>query len=1130
MQQRDLTTNTVRPGVLFRMRPPPSVISTTAASPSAWSSPYPSLLPRHLLDTEASTPDAKRLSHAATTPGGTPVAKTNVPSSREHFLALYQKSPMPKILIARQQLHQATTAQTPPPSSHSAPTASTPTTQTPRRRYIFRSNAPTTAASPSVPSTPTPKPTAQGIAGRTEPAALTSSSIPLASPAAVTHPSPSTRAPMATSTPPVALRPPTTLRHPLTPSTSRPQLGRGQTPPTPSVRPGSAPTSDLSSRVGPFRRLSSTPLAAPHAKARLSFEDPPPIPPHIPAQAAPASMKSAPVRNIPPVRSSPQQPSPPPKRSQPSPRRPTASTVPSIPPIPPSEPSTLDTHDRKATGAPGTDEVKARHTTPSKRSLVTLLAPPPSSTTSDSQTVSTSSSHGASTATSNVPVVDLTDSSSSAPPPISTNIVTRSTNTPQRHPQPTNKPASHTADTAAGTPRQMAAAGSSKKQKRGLVQAKGPISAKKQRQGAASVGNSTVETVVPTVKRRTQSSAAKPSPPPHKPPNQTSPINPQISRVHLAETLPPPPVHSHLDQARDKSDDVIPQKATQSAASRRSLTAKPYTKTNTRRTCDNVATRKRRREADSPTSLAKCLSFDDSDDDEEGSSSIDTSRSPSPSTTLSAAAGKPVQGEEGGGSRRRVLALRKWTVVWPPPSDGPSLQLVVRGQVSQGEWESHVVERIRRPRLFVSQTTSQDVSLVGRMVPTPKLPAKVAHQFSHGIPSDWVHMFRSVLGDVKIKSIHQPAQMSAGFSLFHMFRPQSDDDDDEDDVTPASASKLERLQRPPAPPPSSLPRRQINRKTASKPSKQKTVELEVAPPVDTFYSSSDDKTLVKVKPAVSKAVPSKPEVVLQGKTTRSGRVTSPVKAWWKATEEDCATTAADHWTTDQVSSLKQAIHKVDPKDPKYWTKIAKWVDGKSAIQCQTKQFESVESTFTRPRPPTKSMKLNKSQLSRAGTQRFKKQVRQFVVEYEAANDGGDDVCVSPPTYHVTPSTSSRLSTPKSIRKFKRRHHVADDSDESDAAVLLQTVPSSHRDKLDAYNGRLLNQKYTRQHHHPSRSTFQSTKSGAHEVSSVLVLALLVLLVLVCVVLDGRIWGPKDSSAEHPNDWRATAGRGADPQR
>ncbi|KAF0714855.1 hypothetical protein AaE_011486, partial [Aphanomyces astaci] len=240
--------------------------------------------------------------------------------------------------------------------------------------------------------------------------------------------------------------------------------------------------------------------------------------------------------------------------------------------------------------------------------------------------------------------------------------------------------------------------------------------------------------------------------------------------------------------------------------------------------------------------------------------------------------------------------------------------------------------------------------------------------------------------------------------------------------------------------------------------------------------------------------------------------------------EDCATTAADHWTTDQVSSLKQAIHKVDPKDPKYWTKIATWVDGKSAIQCQTKQFESVESTFTRP--PTKSIKLNKSQLSRAGTQRFKKQVRQFVVEYmrwtsfdvlqyEAANDGGDDVCMSP-TYHVTRSTSSRLSTPKSIRKFKRRHHVADDSDESDAAVLLQTVPSSHRDKLDAYNGRLLNHKYTQQHHRPSRSTFQSTKSGARRG---------------IVRADGRIWGrPKDSSAEHPNDWRATAGRGADPQR
>ncbi|ETV92246.1 hypothetical protein, variant [Aphanomyces invadans] len=1127
MDRGDVPGDVVRTEVLFRTRPPTSNAAAVTAAPG-WSSPYPTLLPRHVLETDVSTPQTNRLRQQSVGTATTPIqsaSKTNVPSSREDFLALYQKSPMPRILVARQQRQQ-----TPPPpmaTSTSAAPSTTPSTQTPRRRYIFRSNL-TAAASPRAPTTPS----TTSLVTRDQ---RSTTSMPPAIPP--THlpdkPQIDSAPPPQAPVPTAAHRPPTPLRH-LVVAPSNSHTAPLSTMHSPATQTSLSTVTKLTARFSPFHRSTSAAASTPPAKVRLSFEDPPPsFPVAKPAAQtenvandatmavaapkrdanakansidtkntagshptdstskmaiAPSSMvATAPLRNAQPtigrtqVRESvsPRAPTP---QETPLPKRTLSTTSPLNAAVLPTTPSVVCFQE---TSQQPLDNAETKSSTRWNRTALTPVDPQRrSGVAATSRALVPASPTSMKTAREEPSNRSMSEHVCAAGLGVDRSFDHATSSLK------TSTPGKLKPDSMAATPSRVLA---TTKPQLPSMKKRGPgagsaVLVKKQRRvpptDATSVGDGTTQ--------ESPRSTACGGAPPRKPRGRSAPTrsSPKLSSTHRANDAPvarwtkrtssakgraiPPTSHpgdesghvSSQDEAVAESDGAR-QHTTKllEMATKAPVTSRGADKASRKRSRDATARPGAAAKKSTTTSLAKFLSFDDSEDEDERATK----------EPLDASALK---------TDRPVLALRKWTVVWPPPLDGPSVKLVVHGDVGAGTWESHAVERIRRPRLFVSDT-GQHVSLVGAMARPRQssLPAKVADHFEQGIPSDWVNMFHAVLGTtprvIKTKRSTREASMAAtarpesaagGFSLFHMFCPESDGDE----VAPrtasteavvsdeSSASDVDRA---------AAAAKQRNRTNAATTLPRKPALASADEPVDASASDADELAspwMPTRKPTPSKGLSQdaswskESSAAKRALTTRSGRRTSPVKEWWKAakaipaaaTSESKGVAGTSVWSKRQLASLKHAVRVVDPKHPQYWHKVASLVDGKSSAECQEKQFESVgamkHKSTSKAIPPTR-------QLSKPGTRRFKKQVRQFVAEFEAGHAGDDDVCDlkrRPPS-----ASTSRLTTPKSIRKYKRPPDHFDDDLSSDGAeaVLLQSVPPAQRDKLDAYKDGLLSQ-------------------------------------------------------------------------
>ncbi|KAG6960087.1 hypothetical protein JG688_00009773 [Phytophthora aleatoria] len=166
---------------------------------------------------------------------------------------------------------------------------------------------------------------------------------------------------------------------------------------------------------------------------------------------------------------------------------------------------------------------------------------------------------------------------------------------------------------------------------------------------------------------------------------------------------------------------------------------------------------------------------------------------------------------------------------------------------------------------------------------------------------------------------------------------------------------------------------------------------------------------------------------------------------------------ADAWTNEQLEALMDAKLQIPTTASNFWAQVAQYVPGKSAQDCQAKTFEQFRSPPTKRKAAKKPLKRANAdansaiptKIARAGSNKFKKQVREFVEEYEKKH--ADDL------FDTTPSKEGLPELPefdaiKSPEMATRSHSVADDDSDIDdeAPGLLKKISSRRRDDIDSY--------------------------------------------------------------------------------
>ncbi|KAF1788167.1 Myb-like domain [Phytophthora cactorum] len=195
------------------------------------------------------------------------------------------------------------------------------------------------------------------------------------------------------------------------------------------------------------------------------------------------------------------------------------------------------------------------------------------------------------------------------------------------------------------------------------------------------------------------------------------------------------------------------------------------------------------------------------------------------------------------------------------------------------------------------------------------------------------------------------------------------------------------------------------------------------------------------------------------KKVRNGDGSSPASEQKKSakTDQPEPEAEADAWTNEQLEALMDAKLQIPTTASNFWAQVAQYVPGKSAQDCQAKTFEQFRSPPTKRKAAKKPLKRVNAdansaiptKIARAGSNKFKKQVREFVEEYEKKH--ADDL------FDTTPSKEGLPELPefdaiKSPEMATRSHSVADDDSDIDdeAPGLLKKISSRRRDDIDSY--------------------------------------------------------------------------------
>ncbi|KAG6956982.1 hypothetical protein JG687_00010266 [Phytophthora cactorum] len=360
---------------------------------------------------------------------------------------------------------------------------------------------------------------------------------------------------------------------------------------------------------------------------------------------------------------------------------------------------------------------------------------------------------------------------------------------------------------------------------------------------------------------------------------------------------------------------------------------------------------------------------------------------------------KKVKGEKKGGKvNRKAVVLKNWRVVWPPmlEPDSERAEMIVMGQVG-GESALFVVGK----REGAAKFTAKDGTYVAL---SGKLDRDAAR--SAGIPRAAMRL------------------MEDGIPTFF----------------------YKRL----------LPFVQKSQKTEKRKSvavrnlaKKKTRNSSPMPPID------EEADLSTEEPVAS---PSIREGDLY-ETPKPKKARPPASEQKKSakTDQPEPEAEADAWTNEQLEALMDAKLQIPTTASNFWAQVAQYVPGKSAQDCQAKTFEQFRSPPTKRKAAKKPLKRVNAdansaiptKIARAGSNKFKKQVREFVEEYEKKH--ADDL------FDTTPSKEGLPELPefdaiKSPEMATRSHSVADDDSDIDdeAPGLLKKISSRRRDDIDSY--------------------------------------------------------------------------------
>ncbi|KAG2780092.1 hypothetical protein PC129_g1775 [Phytophthora cactorum] len=360
---------------------------------------------------------------------------------------------------------------------------------------------------------------------------------------------------------------------------------------------------------------------------------------------------------------------------------------------------------------------------------------------------------------------------------------------------------------------------------------------------------------------------------------------------------------------------------------------------------------------------------------------------------------KKVKGEKKGGKvNRKAVVLKNWRVVWPPmlEPDSERAEMIVMGQVG-GESALFVVGK----REGAAKFTAKDGTYVAL---SGKLDRDAAR--SAGIPRAAMRL------------------MEDGIPTFF----------------------YKRL----------LPFVQKSQKTEKRKSvavrnlaKKKTRNSSPMPPID------EEADLSTEEPVAS---PSIQEGDLY-ETPKPKKARPPASEQKKSakTDQPEPEAEADAWTNEQLEALMDAKLQIPTTASNFWAQVAQYVPGKSAQDCQAKTFEQFRSPPTKRKAAKKPLKRVNAdansaiptKIARAGSNKFKKQVREFVEEYEKKH--ADDL------FDTTPSKEGLPELPefdaiKSPEMATRSHSVADDDSDIDdeAPGLLKKISSRRRDDIDSY--------------------------------------------------------------------------------
>ncbi|KAJ0406543.1 hypothetical protein ATCC90586_003522 [Pythium insidiosum] len=424
--------------------------------------------------------------------------------------------------------------------------------------------------------------------------------------------------------------------------------------------------------------------------------------------------------------------------------------------------------------------------------------------------------------------------------------------------------------------------------------------------------------------------------------------------------------------------------------------------------------------------------------------------------------------------RTAVKVLCEWYPMWPPAFVADELQLVICGQVL-GQPAAFTVER----RVTVSQFVSSDhhnVRLDGCLdiekAQDAGVPPRVMEVLVEGIPTQWRRRLEPYaaapepMSAVKWKPVKRTVAPTQALA--------------EDTVEPVQSESVSRPPRTPA------------KTKATK--KTKVISGQLEQTAEEAAGSGSQAAGVK--------------------RSRSGRRLTPVMEWWRneriLTNVDgdsridpgspaCIPSSRDapaperkspklsasaaiarqkiqsireaqqrsaEWSPEQLQALEDAKAAVCPTGPNFWEEVARLVPGKSVEECRARTFADLTGPPTRrtaggskrsqPRPEDGT---GVTKIHRAGSNAFKKQVREFVQQYEQRHV--DDVFGDSTPSKDPIMGALNFDDLKSPDAPRRTEHASDEDEDGDGIddvdelpsagrELLQRVTLRRRDEVDSY--------------------------------------------------------------------------------